>query len=296
MGKYYGVPRMAMRARAGAPRSAEVVGSRPRATVPTGRAPTRAPHRTIRAGLFDVPKGPDSHADSTIVPFVRDDTEETAERNMRRRRNSKKPYFRAKARTLLAQSRDINTQLGTIQSAMEPKVSSWLSELVEAEEKLQDLVKKLNDLSRGPNAVFSWIMDFAGSLGASSVNSAQTEARTAVERAKSAVFRVQRKIADLTEYKNDLSNRQWTGQLVMWSEGRDLTGMIENVSRSFGIDQRDMLQGWWDAEYLADSLAIRDLKPWQPVCDLYQSRITPVSWATIGKWREGRPDSPIGSR
>ena len=231
-----------------------------------------------------------------LTSKIRFDTEETVERNMQMRRGLKKTYFKAKARTLFNLSEDINTQLASIQTGMASNLSDWIIQLDSAEALLEALVDELEDLHKGPNAVFNWIISFAGSLGASSIGSAREDSRRAVDEATEALEDVRAKIRAIKQYKNKLTWRQQLTQLRAWKGGTDLIGMIDNVSRSFGIDQRDMLQGWWDQEYLDDRFAIGDKRPWQPVCDLYQSLIVPRSWESIFRWMDGPPDhsAPVG--
>ena len=171
------------------------------------------------------------------------DTEDNVELKMQIRRGTKKPYFKAKAKTLFNLSEDINGQLASIETGMLPKLNEWLGQLGVAEALLDDLVGELNDLHKGPNAVFNWIISFAGSLGASSIGSARENSRVAVDEANAALDTVRSKINEIRGYKNDLAYRQKLSQLRTWKGGSDLTGMIENVSRHFGIDQRGDASG-----------------------------------------------------
>lgn len=221
----------------------------------------------------------------------RPDTEETVEGNMVLRRTARKPYFKAKARDLYADSTAINAKLSRLDSDMSGKLNEWVSQLNGAKAELQELVDDLQGLHTQPNEVLSWIIDFAGSLGASSVSSARTQAKAAVQEATDTLDAVTGKINEIERYRNDLALRMKRDQLRSWKSGTNQVNMIENVSRSFGIDQRDMLQGWWDQAYLDDRFALGDNKPWQPTCDLYQHLIRPRSFTSIARWMDGPPDA-----
>ncbi len=225
------------------------------------------------------------------------DTEETVERSMILRRNVRKSYFKAKARDLYDDSTAINTKLSRLESDMDGKLNTWVSQLNGAKEELQELVDDLRGLHTKPNEVLSWIIDFAGSLGASSVGNARTQTKVAVQEATYTLDMVTQKISAIENYRNDLARRMKRDQLRSWKSGSNQVDMIENVSRSFGIDQRDMLQGWWDQAYLDDMFALGDNKPWQPTCDLYQHLIRPRSFDNIRLWMDGPPDesAPVSS-
>lgn len=231
---------------------------------------------------------------SEFIPGLKFETEGTVESNLRVRRNLKKPYFQAKAQDLFDRSEAINVQLSPIEAAMTPSLNSWIVELNGAKAEVKSLLDRLERAVKAPNVVFDWIIDFAGSLTGHVAN-ARRDADEAIANLKMSLESLEVKIKNVTAYRNDLASRQRLSQLRGWKAGDDLTGMIENVARSFDIDQRDMLQGWWDEAYLSDWKAIGDRKPWQPVCDLYQSLVTPRSWADIERWRKGSAVGDHGS-
>ncbi len=213
------------------------------------------------------------------------ETEGNVERLMRNRRADAHPYLQDKAQDLLARSNTINGELSTLQSQMLPTLNSWKAELQGRKSELNSFQTQLRRVGSGTTmTVLDWILTFGGTLK-TSITGTKSEATAAINEVEAAISTVTRRISALEGYIEDLSKRQKTAQLSQWASGSNLDNMAEEVARSFGIDQRDMLQGWWDQKYLDDWKAVGGLKPWQPVCDLYESLITPRSWADIERWR-----------
>lgn len=217
------------------------------------------------------------------------DTEANVSLRMAARRSRTYPYFQGKAEQLYVKSLTINEDLADVQIAMGPTVSLWSAELSEAYEQLtmfEGLVEELNE-GKGLE-VLNWILEFAppGGIG-HAIASAKTDVEDALEGTRDAVQALGDRIRFVQGYLSDLSRRQELSQLSAWRVGTDLLGMTENVARSFGTTQREMLQGWWSEPGIYDWLESGDTKPWQPVCDLWQHNIDPKSWRTIESERLG---------
>ena len=223
------------------------------------------------------------------------------------RRSRTYPYFQGKAEDLYARSVSINDDLDDIQIAMAPQLSAWAAQLNAAHSELLEFRDLLLELEDGQGLeVLNWIVEFAGSLGVITTKKRNVEAALADTRAT--VEALSGKIAFVNNYLNDLAKRQDLSQLSVWRTGTDLLLMTENVAKSFGTTQREMLQGWWQmptlldgGQYIPNEVAearyeyLRsEVKPWQPVCDLYQHRVDPRSWAEVERRRLGWDPSYAG--
>lgn len=263
-------------------------GNVPMYGAPVGGARTGM-HR-IRMAPRSVPRiGPSM--DATVIEM-----EGNVERLMRERRAAAYPYLQGKAQDLLNRSNIINGELGPLQTQLTPTLSSWATLLRSRKSELEDFSDDLRRIGTGTTmVVLDWILTFGGTLK-TSITGTKREAEAALQEVEAAIGTVTSRISALQSYINNLSKRQKTSQLSMWASGTNLKNMSEEVARSFGVDQRELLQGWWDEGYLEDWRAIGDKKPWQPSCDLYQRRITPRSWREIDAERAmaagGEPGAP----
>ena len=221
------------------------------------------------------------------------DTESNVEMRMLARRSASYPYFQDKAQDLRTRSVEINAQLADIETAMAPSVGLWLSQLMTARSKVVAVQERVERLGKDGYTVLNWILSFGGSLP-TDVLSPKNEIDSALATVREALREVEAQITLIGGYGGRLPFRQHMSDLNQWSGGTNLKGMAENVCRSLGTNQREMLQGWWGmppagrytgpsttAQSRYDWLATGGIKPWQPVCDLYSHSLDAKSWATI---------------
>tara|TARA_R110002060_G_scaffold41442_2_gene52969 strand:- start:144 stop:2075 length:1932 start_codon:yes stop_codon:yes gene_type:complete len=226
------------------------------------------------------------------------DSEGNVEARMMARRSDSYPYFQDKAQDLRTRSIEIDAQLEDIEAAMAPSVSTWLSQLAAARTKIVAIQNRVEGLGKDGYTVLNWILSFGGALP-TDVLSPKNEIDSALVTVQTALRDVEAQITLIGAYGGRLAWRQHMGDLNQWAGGTNLKGMAENVCRSLGTTQREMLQGWWSmspsgrhtgpstiGQERYNWLATGGIKPWQPVCDLYKHSVDPKSWAAIEHERE----------
>ena len=214
------------------------------------------------------------------------DTEANVSLRMAARRSATYPYFQGKAQLLRALSLGINEELEDVQLEMEPLVAEWRDHLLAARDQLEAFEDEVQELGKGGGTVvLNWLLEWGETVGTRYLNP-KVAVEEALSETRAALDTVRGQIDGVTGYLNNLTVRQELSQLATWERGEDLLGMSENVARSLGSTQREMLQGWWSEPGIDSWLASGGIKPWQPVCDLWRHSIDPKSWAIIEHERD----------
>ena len=237
---------------------------------------------------------------SMISSFLRD-TESNVAMNTEARKSASYPYFQGKAQELYTYSLELNEELADVELSLSPLLSAWGAQLSESLAQLQSFEEEVEELGAGAGTeILNWILEFAGPSSLGKLLSPKRAVDEALSSTRTAIYEVRGKMLTVMGYLSSLDERQRLSQLSTWQTGTDLNGMVENVARSFGTTQREMLQGWWDMPpggmYTGPSdkaqteyawLATGGIKSWQPTCDLYHHRLEPKSWAAVERDRIG---------